>query len=101
MATPRNIPSVQYNTYFGNVGKVVWFEVVDNYNYFELYFDLTLQQSRRTYLQVLNYNLNQVAWENYYPSDANQEEYLDSVRVLYQPQANVDQPFAVINVPTN
>ena len=55
----------------------------------------------RTQLQVYNYNLNQVAWENYYPSDANQEEYLDSVRVLYQPQANVDQPFAIINLPTN
>jgi hypothetical protein len=100
MATPVNIPDVSYNTYFGNVGKVVWFDVTNNYNYFELYFSINLQQYRETSLELYNNLAYQTVWSNTYPSDANQEVYLDTVRILHVTAGNFEQPFGLINLPT-
>jgi hypothetical protein len=100
MPTPRNLPSVSYNTYFGDVGKVLWFEVSDNYNYFELSFTITLQQTKQTNLQVYNNLTNTIVWENTYPSDANQEEYSDYIRLLHVPTPPDEQPMGLINLPT-
>jgi len=98
--TQTNIPNVTYNSYFGNIGKVVWFEVSENYNYFELYFSINLQQSKKTSLTLYNNLTTSYVWENQYPADANQETYLDSVKILYVPQVGSEQPFGLINLPT-
>ena len=99
MATPTNIPSVSYNTYFGNVGKVVWFEVNDNFNYFELNFNLTLQRTVQTRIQIYNNLMNNVIWETIYPADVDQPQYLDYVRILNTPIPGTIQPMGLLNVP--
>lgn len=99
MATPRNIPQVSYNTPFGDISKVIWFEVVDDENYFELYFSIELQQYKSTNLQLYNNTTNENVWTNSYPPDTDQENYLDSVRILYLPQPPALQPFGLLNLP--
>jgi hypothetical protein len=99
MATPTNIPSVSYNTYFGNVGKVVWFEVSENFNYFELNFNLTLQRTNKTNIQIYNNLMDSVVWENTYPEDVNQSQYLDYVRILNTPIVGTEQPMGLLNLP--
>jgi hypothetical protein len=100
MPTITPIPDVSYQTRFGNVGKVVWFDVTNNYNYFELYFSVLLQQFRDTSLQLYNSDTNQIVWSNIYPSDVNQETLFDSIRVLHITTTNNEQPFGIINIPT-
>lgn len=100
MSTPRNIPQVSYNTPFGDIGKVIWFEVVDDENYFELQFSINLQQYNQTSLTLYNNTTTTYVWENSYPPDTDQEEYLDSVRILYISLGSTIQPFALINEPT-
>lgn len=100
MSTPRNIPQVSYNTPFGNIGKVIWFEVVDDENYFELYFSITLQQYKDTSLTLYNNSTTTFDWKGIYPPDTDQEQYLDSVRILYLPQGPIPQPLGLINQAT-
>jgi hypothetical protein len=100
MATPVDIPSVSYNTYFGSVGKVIWFEVSENFNYFELSFNLTLQRTKETNLQIYNNLMDVLVWENTYPEDVDQPQYLDYVRILNVPVPGVEQPFGLLNLPT-
>lgn len=100
MGTPRNIPQVSRNTPFGVIGKVIWFEVTNNENYFDLDFSITLQQYNSTKLLVYNNITSQYVWQNSYPPDTDQEQYLDSIRILYIPQSPDSQPFALINQPT-
>lgn len=100
MPTLTLIPDVSYQTRFGNVGKVVWFDVTNNYNYFELYFTVMLQQFRVTSLELYDANGNQIVWSNIYPADVNQEILFDSIRVLHVTTTNNEQPFGIINNPT-
>jgi len=97
MPTPINISEVSYNTYFGDVGKVLWFKVTDNFNYFELDLNITLQRTKVTNLQVYNNVTNLTIWENSYPEDVDQEQFLDNVRILNTP-AGILQPLALINL---
>lgn len=100
MATPVDVPSVSYDTNFGNVGKVIWFEVSENYNYFELSFNLTLQSTQETNIKVYNNLTNNFIWENSYPADVDQPQYLDYVRILNVPVPGVEQPFGLLNLPS-
>lgn len=100
MGTLRNIPTVSYNSRFGNVGKVVWFEVTNIYNYFELSFSFQLQQLNETNIQIYNNVTGEIIWTANYPQDVDQEQFLENVRILYIPDATTPQPFAIINLPT-
>lgn len=100
MPTPVNIPDVTYGSYFGNVGKVVWYDVSNNFNYFELFFSINLKQFKQTSLVLLNNKTNSVVWERIYPADADQEVFLDSIKILYIPEGVLEQPFGLINQPT-
>lgn len=99
MPTPVDIKSVSYNTYFGDVGKVLWFEVSENYNYYELAFNLTLERTKETNIKIYNNLLNNFIWENTYPADVDQPQYLDYVRILNVPVPGVEQPYGLLNLP--
>lgn len=54
MANNIEVPSVSYNTYFGVVNKVRWFEITDEYEYFDITFHVYRNQTRSTNLKLYN-----------------------------------------------
>ena len=100
MPTPISIPQVTYNSYFGNVGKVAWFQVTENVNYFELHFTLYLQQARITNLSLYSNKEEQFVWEREYPADVDQQAYNDIVKILNLQQTLAGNAYAVVNNPT-
>jgi hypothetical protein len=100
MATPLSIPQVTYNSYFGNVGKVVWFQISENVNYFQLHFSLYLQQARKTNLLLYSDKEGQYIWDGEFPADVDQQQYNDIIRILNLQQTLLGNAYAVINNPT-
>jgi len=97
MPTTLQIPQVSYNSYFGNISKVVWFEVNDNLNYFELGFTIVPEQTRQTSLTLFNNSSNQEVWKKIYAANAQQSPVYENIQNLSTERTSQIFPYAIIN----
>jgi hypothetical protein len=82
------IPSVTYNSQFGNISKCIWFESVDNYNDFTIDISVERSQLKDTNLVLINLGTGQQKWAQIFPKSPITEPYLVSPRILQVPNLN-------------
>jgi hypothetical protein len=82
------IPSVTYNSQFGNISKCIWFEVLDNYNDFTIDISVETSQTKDTNLVLVNLGNGQEKWNKIFTKTLNPQPYLASPRILQVPNLN-------------
>jgi hypothetical protein len=97
MPTTLDIAQPTYNSYFGNISKVVWFNVNDNLNYFELQLTIIPEQTRRTSLTLYDYNQNREVLVKEYIADVQQSPIYDIIKILNVERTQEVFPYAIIN----
>lgn len=85
MAANINIPSVDYNSYFGTINKVVWFDVTDNYNYFDVTLNVDRLQFYDAKLSIINLGTGAIQWEQTVAKSTNPTPASITTRVLNTP----------------
>lgn len=81
------IPSVTYNSRFGNINKCVWFETVDNYNYFSMDLVIEKSQIKETSLVLLEDSGLQ-KWSKVFPKSIGTDPYLFTAKILQVPNSD-------------
>jgi len=82
------IPSVTYNSRFGNINKSIWFEALDNYNDFTIDISVERSQTNETNLTLVNLGTGQQKWSQVFPKSPITEPYVLSPRILQVPNLN-------------
>lgn len=98
MENTLTIPEKSYNTYFGDVKKVVWFEVTDNYNYFEINFRIQRLQTKNVTISLSNLDsAYSNLWSKIYPLSSNTTIIEDNLKISHVPTQN-STVYGVFNV---
>jgi hypothetical protein len=84
MANNIEVPSVSYNTYFGIVNKVRWFDIPDQYQYFEIIFNVYRNQTKDTNLTLFNLESGNI-WKRTVSRSSNPAPIAISDKILNVP----------------
>jgi hypothetical protein len=98
MENTLTIPEKNYNTYFGDVKKVVWFEVTDNPNYFQINFRIQRLQTKNVSIRLGNLDSQYSSlWSKVYPLSSNPQIVEDQLKISHVPTQN-STTYGVFNV---
>lgn len=99
MCINLNVPSVDYNTYFGSIKKVVWFEVTEEYEYFDVTLSINRSQLFDTNITINNLGStggNQ--WQEIFPKTSDTTPVVRNLKLLNVPGL-ATQIYGVFNLP--
>lgn len=85
MSTYTNIPDVSFSVNFGQINKIVWFNVDDDNSIYDINFYITPNNSRDINIEIFNYMSKLTLFKKTYNKSQDTNTIIESTKIIHVP----------------